>query len=151
MGKSKETYNKKEREKQRQKAKKDKEDRKKQRQEQSSKGKSLEDMMAYIDENGNISSQPPDPKRKKEIKVEDIEIGVPKQKPLDPSELIRTGIVTFFDELKGYGFIRDLGNEQSIFVHINECRDRITRSSKVSFEVVFQHKGPSAVNVKLIM
>jgi hypothetical protein len=71
-------------------------------------GKSFDDMIAYIDENGNLSSTPPDPRKMIKINVEDIEIGVPKQKPFDPADLIRKGTVTFFNESKGYGFIKEL-------------------------------------------
>ena len=131
------------------KAKKQKEERKKERKENSQKGKGFDDMMAYIDENGNISSTPPDPKKRKEINVEDIEIGVPKQKPVDPADLIRKGIVTFFNEAKGYGFIKDSENQQSFFVHVNSCNDQIQERSKVSFEIEMGPKGASAVNVKL--
>src|SRR5437762_2305647 len=99
MGKSQETWNKKEREKQKQKARKEKEERKKERKENSKSG-DLKNMMAYVDENGNITSTPPDPKKKIIVNVEDIEIGVPKQKPVDPKDLIRKGKVTFFSEDK---------------------------------------------------
>jgi len=60
------------------------------------KAKSMDDMMAYIDENGNISATPPDPKKMRKIKLEDIEIGVPRQGEMDPADLIRTGTVTIF-------------------------------------------------------
>ncbi len=149
MRKSHQTWNKKDREQQRQKAKKEKEERKQERKEAAKKGKSLEEMMAYIDENGNISATPPDPKKKKEINAEDIEIGVPKQKPIDPKDLIRKGTVTFFNESKGFGFIRDLENQQSVFVHINSCHDPIQEQNKVSFEVEMGPKGANAINVKL--
>jgi len=149
MGKGHETWNKKEREQKREKAKKQKEERKKERKENSKKGKSLDDMIGYVDENGNISSTPPDPKRKKEIKAEDIEIGVPKQQPVDPAELIRKGTVSFFNESKGYGFIKDDKNQQSVFVHVNSCSEPIQEKSKVIFEVEMGPKGANAINVKL--
>lgn len=59
-----ESWNKKDREKKKQKAKMDKADKMKERKENAKKGKSLDEMMAYIDENGNISSTPPDPRKK---------------------------------------------------------------------------------------
>jgi cold shock CspA family protein len=149
MRKSHQTWNKKDREQQKQKAKKDKEEKKQERKENAKKGKSLEEMMAYIDENGNISATPPDPKKKKEIKAEDIEIGVPKQKPIDPKDLIRKGTVTFFNESKGYGFIKDQENQQSVFVHVNSCNEPIKEQSKVSFEIEMGPKGTNAVNVNL--
>jgi cold shock CspA family protein len=150
MSKSQETWNKKEREKKKQKEKKDKQERKLERKEQAKEGKSLNDMLAYVDENGNISSTPPDPRRKININVEDIEIGVPKQQPVDPADLIRKGIVTFFNEAKGFGFIKDLETQESVFVHVNALVDRIKENSKVSFEVEMGPKGPSALNVKLV-
>ena len=149
MPKSHQTWNKKDREQQKQKARKEKEERKKERKENTQKGKSLEEMMAYTDENGVISAFPPDPKKKREIKLEDIEIGVPKFKPVDPKDLIRKGIVSFFNESKGYGFIRDLENQQSVFVHINSCTEPIKEQSRVNFEIEMGPKGANAVNVKL--
>jgi len=149
MGKSRETWNKKEREKQKQKAKKEKEERKKQRKETGKTG-DFENMMAYVDENGVISSTPPDPAKRKVIKVEDIVIGVPEQKPVDPADLIRKGKVTFLNETKGYGFIRDQQSGESLFVHVNSCLQPIQQHDNVSFEIEWGPKGASAVNVKLM-
>lgn len=148
MGRSQETFSKKENEKKKQQKKKEKEEKKAERQANSKAGKSLEDMMAYIDENGNISSTPPDPKKMREINVEDIQIGVAKQAPADAADLIRKGVVTFFNESKGYGFIKDLQSQESIFVHINETLEQIKEHDKVVFEVQMGHKGPNAVGVK---
>src|SRR5690242_11166196 len=103
-----ETWSKKERERKKQQNKKDKEERKQERKDSSKGGKNLNDMLAYIDENGNLSATPPDVRKKVNIKLEDIEIGVPKQKPINPEDLIRKGIITHFNEDKGYGFIKDM-------------------------------------------
>lgn len=143
-----ETWNKKDREKKRQQNKKDKAERKQERKE-NSKGKSLDDMLAYVDENGVIIPTPPDPRKMKMVKLEDIEIGVPKQKEIDPAELIRKGVITFFNESKGYGFIRDLETQESIFVHVNGLKEAVSENSKVIFEIEMGPKGPNAFNVKL--
>ena len=148
MGKSQETWNKKEREKQKQKARKEKEERRKERKE-NSKGGDLQSMMAYVDENGIIMPTPPDPRKKIVVNVEDIEIGVPKQRPIDPQDLIRKGKVTFFNEEKGYGFIKDDQSGESVFVHINSCTEPIHQQSAVSFEVEKGPRGANAINVKL--
>jgi cold shock CspA family protein len=151
MAKSQETWNKKEREKKKQKQKQDKHEKKLERKaagEGSS--KSLEDMMAYIDEDGNITSTPPDPsKKRKIINAEDIEVGVPKQKPIDPADLIRKGVVSFFNESKGYGFIQDLQTQERVFVHVNSLTEAIKENNKVTYEVEMGPKGASAINVKL--
>ena len=79
MASSQETFSKKEREKKRLKKKKDKEEKKEERQANAKKGQSLEEMIAYVDENGNITSTPPDPRKKKVVNTEDIQLGASKQ------------------------------------------------------------------------
>jgi cold shock CspA family protein len=143
-----ETWNKKEREKKKQQNKKEKAERKQERKENAKEGKGFE--LAYLDEHGNLTSTPPDPMKRVEIKLEDIEIGVPKQKPVNPEDLIREGIVTFFNDAKGYGFIKDRETGQSIFVHINSVNEEIKENNKVSFEIEMGPKGANAVNVKLV-
>ena len=144
-----ETWNKKEREKKKQQARKEKAERKQERKENTKKDTSLESMIAYLDENGNLTSRPPDPKKKIVINVEDIEIGVPKQAPVNPEDLIRKGIVSFFNDAKGYGFIKDTETQESVFVHINSLKEAIRENNKVTFEVEMGPKGANAVNVKL--
>ncbi|CAN5436898.1 cold shock domain-containing protein [soil metagenome] len=145
-----ETWNKKERIKKKQQQKKEKAEKKLERKDNARNGNNLESMLAYLDENGNLSSQPPDPRKKITVKAEDIEIGVPKHEPTNPEDLIRKGIVTFFNDSKGYGFIKDQGNQESIFVHINSLTEAIKENNKVTFEVEMGPKGANAVNVKLV-
>ncbi len=143
-----ETWNKKEREKKKQKNKMDKAEKKQERKD-NPKTKSLDDMLAYVDENGNLSATPPDPKKMRKVKAEDIEIGVPKQQDIDPAELIRKGTITFFNQEKGYGFIKDLATQESIFVHINALQEPVKENNKVTFEIEMGPKGANAVNVTL--
>ena len=106
MAKSNPSFNKREKEKRRLKKKKEKRERMEARKAEKAEkgGPSFDDMIAYIDENGNFTDTPPDPKKKKEINPEDIVIGVPsaRQEPDDP---IRKGWVKFFNESKGFGFL----------------------------------------------
>jgi len=151
MGRSQETFNKKEKEKKRLKKKEDKQQKKEERKANSDKGKSFEDMLAYVDENGMITSTPPDPKKKRVFKVEDIQIGVSRQEPIDPADLIRKGTISFFNDAKGYGFIKDSDNGDSVFVHINALSGPVKEHDKVTFETEHGPKGLNAVNVKLIV
>jgi len=147
MGRSQETFNKKEVKNKKEKKRKDKE---KKRIAKKDEGKSsLDSMIAYVDENGMITSTPPDPTKKKEFKLEDIEIGVPKGDniPFDP---VRKGTVSFFNDSKGYGFIRDSESKESIFVHANNTLEEIKEGNLVSYEVERGLKGLNAVQVKLI-
>jgi len=150
MGRAQETFNKKDQEKKRLKKKKDKEQKREERKANSDKGKSLEEMFAYVDEYGNIMSTPPDPKNKTVIKTEDIRISTSRQEAVEPADLIRKGTVTFFNDSKGYGFIKDHETQESIFVHINNLEDQVKENDKVSFETERGPKGMNAVKVKLI-
>ena len=144
-----ESWNKKEREKKKQKERKDKAEKMQERKENAKKN-NFDDMIAYLDENGNLTSTPPDPRKKKEIKLEDIQIGVPEYVPPTQEELTRTGKVTFFNTAKGFGFIKDHASQESIFVHANNLTVSIKENDKVSFEVEPGQRGPMAVNVKLL-
>lgn len=147
MAKSQQTFNKAEKEKKRIKKKKDKLKRKEERK-ANAPGGGLENMMAYVDEFGNITDTPPDPTvKKKVIKAENIEIGVPKKIEVyvDP---IKKGRVDFFNESKGFGFIKETGSTESFFVHINACEYQIGEGDMVQFELEKGLKGLNAVRVK---
>ena len=105
-------------------------------------------MIAYVDENGMLTNEPPDPSKKQKVKAEDIEIGIPTrvEEEFDP---VRKGVVSFFNDSKGYGFIKDLETKESIFVHINNVLEEIKEGNLVTFEVEKGHKGLAAVKVKL--
>ena len=142
------TWNKKDREQRRQKEKNAKAEKMQQRKENLTK-KSFDDMLAYLDENGNLTSEPPDPRKKVEVKLEDIQISVPEYIP-PTEELIHTGKVTFFNNAKGFGFIKDLASQESVFVHANNLESAIAENDKVSFEIEAGQRGPAAVKVKVI-
>lgn len=148
MGRSQETFNKKEVRKRKEKKRKDKAEKRLARKD-SETGSSLDDMIAYVDEHGNITDTPPDPTKKEEIKVEDIQITPPKRDHSNDHDPIRTGTVTFFNDSKGYGFIKDSISKEDTFVHINNCIDEIKEGNLVTFEVEKGPKGLAAVGVKI--
>jgi cold shock CspA family protein len=145
-----ETWNKKEREKKKQQAKKEKEERRLERKERSKEPKSPDSMLAYLDENGNLSDTPPDPRKKEKIKPEDIQIGIPTLEEREKETNLHKGTVTFFNEGKGFGFIKDRATQQSIFFHVNGLTEPVKEQNKVSFELEKTPKGLNAVNVKLL-
>jgi cold shock CspA family protein len=147
MSKSQETWNKKETEKKKQQKKKEKEQKKQERKD-NPKSSNMEDMLAYVDEYGNITSTPPDPKKKIKVNEADISIGIARQVAVEV-ETVRKGTVTFFNESKGYGFIKDSETQESIFVHVNGLEEPIKENNKVTFEIESSPKGPNAVKVKL--
>jgi cold shock CspA family protein len=96
-----------------------------------------------------ITSTPPDPSKKTVINAEDIEISIPKADPNLVIDPIRKGSVTFFNTSKGFGFIRDLETQESVFVHVNNLLEDIKEGNLVNYEVEMGQKGPTAVQVKL--
>jgi cold shock CspA family protein len=148
MGRSQETFNKKEVRRNKEKKRKAKE-KKKEARKDGDKG-NVDDMIAYVDANGMITSIPPDPDKKEDVDIEDIEISVPKRDPSLEVDTVRTGTVSFYNDSKGYGFIRDSVTKESIFVHVNNVEEEIKEGNAVSFEVVKGQKGPTAVEVKVL-
>ena len=149
MAKSQTSISKKEIENKKLRKRKEKEERREERKANAKDGKSLDDMMAYVDEYGNISSTPPDPTKVKSVKTDDIVIGVPRQLESKVAS-VRQGHVVFFNGSKGYGFIKDDESGESIFVHNNDLTSPVKENDAVTFETQKGVKGLAAVRVKKI-
>jgi cold shock CspA family protein len=149
MGRSQESFNKKEVRNKKEKKRKEKEQKRLARRDGDKSG-NLDDMIAYVDEHGNLSSTPPDPdKKKEEIDVDEIQISVPKKSD-EEEDPIRKGTVNAYFESKGFGFIKDSETKEGVFFHVNNVVDDIREGNFVSFEVEMGPKGPVAVNVRQI-
>lgn len=148
MGKSQQTFNKKEREKKKAKKKKDKLERMEQRKiEKAERGKiQLEDQLMYLDENGNLTKEKPDPRNRIKVRADTIELGVPNY-PRERMDTAHRGVVKFFSDEKGYGFITDKATKESIFVHCNDAYEDIKENHVVEFKIGKGPKGPKAENV----
>jgi CspA family cold shock protein len=59
------------------------------------------------------------------------------------------GTVKFFNESKGFGFIKDSESSKEYFVHASGLIDRIKENDEVTFDLEEGRKGLNAVNVKL--
>jgi CspA family cold shock protein len=62
---------------------------------------------------------------------------------------MKEGIVKFFNETKGFGFIKVNDSSEEIFVHVSGLKDQVKQDDRVVFEVQQGKKGLNAVNVKL--
>jgi cold shock CspA family protein len=146
MGRSQESFSKREKEKKKQKKKEQKAKRKEER-----KGEDNFQEFTYVDKFGNFHDTPPEVDPEEEILAEDIVIGIPKKEvgEDDGDKHSKIGIVTFFNEEKGYGFIKVEGSPESIFSHINGHVDTIKQNDRVKFQVEMSPKGPSAFDVRL--
>lgn len=115
----------------------------------SGKTSSFEDMIAYVDENGVITSTPPEENpQKEEIKQEEIMISVPKKEKEEP--VVLKGKVDFFNTSKGFGFIKELIRGERYFFHVNNILSAaIAEGDIVTFDLERGLKGMNAINIRL--
>jgi len=62
---------------------------------------------------------------------------------------MNNGTVKFFNNAKGFGFIKDNESNKEYFVHVSGLIDEIREDDQVTFELQEGRKGLNAVNVKL--
>lgn len=148
MARPQETFNKKEQEKLRAKKRKEKQEKKEAR--KANPKLSGEDMYVYVDENGHLTSTPPDPSKKIIVDVESIEIGIPKREETEEVDTEKKGIVDFYDTSKGFGFIKELDSDNKFFFHVKGLIDEVKEGNKVTYELEKGMKGMNAVRVKKI-
>jgi cold shock CspA family protein len=149
MARSKQTSLKTEKEKNKLKKRKEKEEKKLERKTTSNKGKGFDSMIAYVDENGQLSDTPPDPSKKKEISLESIQLGARKHEELEEADFLNSGQVSYYNQEKGYGFIKD-SRGASFFFHLNSLRSPVQVNDRVTFEKANGPKGINAINVSKI-
>ncbi len=63
--------------------------------------------------------------------------------------IMNNGTVKFFNETKGFGFIKEDGTNKEFFVHVTGLIDEIRENDEVTFDLKEGKKGLNAVNVKL--
>jgi CspA family cold shock protein len=63
---------------------------------------------------------------------------------------MKEGTVKFFNESKGFGFIKDNESSNEYFVHVSGLIDEVRENDAVTFELAEGRKGLNAVNVKLL-
>lgn len=139
------SFNKREIEKNKQQKRKEKQQKREER--KNNPADSFEDMIAYVDENGVITSTPPDLTNKRKIKIENIAVSTPKKE--DMEDPILNGRVEYFNPDKGYGFIKHTGSTDKYFFHISSAPASITEGNMVTFELERGQKGMNAVRITL--
>lgn len=142
------SFNKRELEKKKQQKRQEKLKRKEERKANGGSGLSDDDMIAYVDENGVISSTPPDPVNKQKVDIEDINISTPKKE--DVEDPVLNGRVEYFNSDKGYGFIKHADSTDKYFFHVTAAPALIKEGNKVTFELERGQKGMNAVAITIV-
>ncbi len=139
------SFNKREIEKNKQQKRKEKQQKREER--KNNPTDSFDDMIAYVDENGVITSTPPDLTNKEKVEIEDIAISTPKKEEME--DPILKGRVEYFNADKGYGFIKHTGSMDKYFFHVSNAPSSITEGNMVTFELERGQKGMNAVRITL--
>ncbi|MFI2744463.1 cold-shock protein [Zhouia sp. PK063] len=105
------------------------------------KGKTLEDMLVYVDHQGNFTTTRPGERPDEEA----APIVAPKDNT--PEDVQRTGIVTLFFDQKGFGFITDDISGEQLFVHTSEIQQQIQERDRVTFTI---GRGPKGLNAQQV-
>ncbi len=142
MGRSQQSFGKREREKKKQKRK---EEKAKKREERKNNPELQADEFTYVDEFGNFHDTPPEKANK--VNADEIVLGVPPKEEMEDDDPVKSGVVTAFNSSKGFGFIREKNSQESIFFHISDCEEEVVENNMVSFEVEYGPKGANAKKV----
>ncbi|WBL23719.1 MULTISPECIES: cold-shock protein [unclassified Zunongwangia] len=121
--------------------------RREERKTENDKGKSFEDMIAYVDENGNLTDTPPNESKRQEINAEDINLDHDREERV---ETRKTGVVISYFDSKGFGFIKEDESGENIFVHSNDVLKPLSERVKVSFKKEMSPKGFKATSVDVL-
>ena len=97
---------------------------------------------------GRKSTTPPEENiKKQEINVEEIMISTPRKEDEEP--VILRGRIEFFNEARGFGFIKDLAGIEKYFFHVNNVVTDVREGNIVTFDLERGAKGMNAVNICL--
>ncbi|MBL7872388.1 MAG: cold shock domain-containing protein [Cyclobacteriaceae bacterium] len=62
---------------------------------------------------------------------------------------MKEGTVKFFNETKGFGFVKETSTGQEYFVHVSGLVDQVRENDSITFELKEGKKGLNAVNVRV--
>lgn len=122
---------------------KDKQLRREDRKDNNNKGKTLDDMIVYVDVNGHFTEVPP------HLQNRDADLAKAKraqESAVDPNADF-TGIVTYLSE-KGYGFITEDNTGENVFFHVGQTTQTVEKHNKVSYKKEMTPKGYRAIDIK---
>lgn len=138
------SFFKKENNKKKQKKQQDKISRREERKTNNNKGKELDDMIVYVDINGNFTSLPPHAQNREEDAAKARQS---KMAEMITEDTIFSGIVSYMSE-KGYGFITEENSNENIFFHYGQLNEAVKKHDVVHYKKEKTPKGYQATDIK---
>lgn len=108
---------------------------------------SFDDMIAYVDEYGVISSVPPEKRPARVSNTNNANTSTDQSNRSQEMTGIK-GRVEYLNSEKGYGFIKDTSKTDKYFFHLSNTQEKIQTNDFVSFDLEHTKKGLNAINVK---
>lgn len=109
------------------------------RKENNNKGKSLEEMIVYVDVLGNFTDVPPH--------LQDKEGDLLKNDRKVEKDVFVEGVVDNYNESKGFGFIKVANSNDKIFFHFKESKELLKVGDQVQFKKAISEKGFRATQI----
>ncbi len=138
------SFSKKENNKKKEKKQQEKLSRREARKTNNNKGKDLDDMLIYIDINGNFTSLPPHLQNREEDSAKAEQA---KKARAEMNETDFSGVVTYMSE-KGYGFITEDNSTENIFFHYGQLSEPVKKHDLVTYQKERTPKGYQATEIK---
>lgn len=138
------SFFKKENNKKKQKKQQDKISRREERKTNNNKGKELDDMIVYVDINGNFTSLPPHAQNREEDAARARQA---KEAEAITEDSVFSGIVSYMSE-KGYGFITEKNSNENIFFHYGQLSEPVKKNDAVQYKKERTPKGYQATDIK---
>lgn len=104
------------------------------------KGKSLEEMIVYVDVLGNFTDVPPHLQNKEEDLLK-------REQEVEKDYYI-LGVVDNYNVNKGFGFIKILNSNEKVFFHFKESKEQLQTGDNVEFKKAFSEKGYRATQIR---
>lgn len=138
------SFSKKENNKKKNKKQQDKLLRREDRKANNNKGKSLDDMIVYVDVNGNFTSVPPHLQNRE---ADLARAQKAQQSAEEDPDAFFTGTITFLSD-KGYGFITESTTGENVFFYGAQLTFEVRKHDKVSYKKEMTPKGYRAIDIK---
>lgn len=124
--------------------KQEKSQKREERKSNNNKGKSLEEMLVYVDKFGNLTDLSPEQQEAAEARQKELKIS-----RLESESIVHTGTISYFND-KGFGFIKEDKTNDNVFVHSADVNQTLEKGAKVSYRKTVTPKGLKATEVNIL-